>query len=258
MFRHQAATYRRARHRLGGREAKGQEEEAMERGAERAETMKKVAPWLVSVVLVVLAACGRAGAVSPGYTASPAPRPSAGAAPWPLPSDPMALARGAGMTPRDREFFTFHVHAHLDVFVNGRPVQVPGGIGIDIADPMVHRGVIEGAPAYGAPAPGRGCPRPCISPLHTHDVTGVIHIEAPTKIELTLGQLLREWGVRLDGSCVGGYCRPASSVVVFVDGKRQAGNPGRVQLLDHDEIAIVIGTPPARIPDTYAFEPNEP
>jgi len=57
---------------------------------------------------------------------------------------------------------------------------------------------------------------------------------------------------------VGGYCRPASSVVVFVDGKRQTGSPGDIPLLDHDEIAIVIGVPPAQIPARYAFGPNEP
>jgi len=167
----------------------------------------------------------------------------------------MALVRRAGLTPGTQEFFTYHVHAHLDVFVNGQRVRIPGGIGIDITDPAVRRFVVEGAPDYGGI---KGCPRPCISPLHTHNVTGVIHIEAPTKTSFTLGQFFREWGVRLDGSCVGGYCRPASSVVVFVDGKRQTGSPGGIPFLDHHEVAIVIGTPPARIPATYAFQPNEP
>jgi hypothetical protein len=134
----------------------------------------------------------------------------------------MSLVRQAGLTPATQEFFTYHVHAHLDVFVNGRRVQIPGGIGIDITDPAVRRFVVEGAPGYSA----KGCPQPCISPLHTHDVTGVLHIEAPVKTQPTLGQFFEEWGVRLDGSCVGGYCRPASSVVVFVDGKRQRGVPG--------------------------------
>jgi hypothetical protein len=47
-------------------------------------------------------------------------------------------------------------------------------------------------------------------------------------------------------------------VVVFVDGKRQTGSPADIPLLDHDEIAIVIGAPPAQIPARYAFGPNEP
>jgi hypothetical protein len=216
--------------------------------------MKKIARRLISVALVLPAACGGGGAVSPGYSASPAPPPSARAAPWSLPADPMSLVRQAGLTPATQEFFTYHVHAHLDVFVNGRRVQIPGGIGIDITDPAVRRFMVEGAPGYSA----KGCPQPCIFPLHTHNVTGVLHIEAPVKTQPTLGQFFQEWGVRLDGSCVGGYCRPASSVVVFVDGKRRTGSPGDIPLLDHDEIAIVIGAPPAQIPARYAFGPNEP
>ena len=62
----------------------------------------------------------------------------------------MSLVRQAGLTPATHEFFTYHVHAHLDVFVNGDDVVVPGGIGIDIADPAVGRFDLEGAPAYSA------------------------------------------------------------------------------------------------------------
>ena len=57
---------------------------------------------------------------------------------WPAPADPMKLAEQAGLTPETHEFLLFHVHAHLDVFVNGRPCTVPAGIGIDIDNPGVH------------------------------------------------------------------------------------------------------------------------
>ena len=216
--------------------------------------MNRIARWSTSAALVLLAACGTAGAVDTGYSASPAAPPSAGAAPWPLPAGPMSLVRKAGLTPATREFFNYHVHAHLDVFLNGRHVPVPGGIGIDIIDPAVRQFTAQGAPGYTA----KECPEPCISPLHTHDVTGVIHIEAPTETRFSLGELFREWGVRLDGSCVGGYCEPEASVVVFVDGKRRSGDPADILLLDHEEIAIAIGTPPSQIPAKYGFGPNEP
>jgi hypothetical protein len=166
----------------------------------------------------------------------------------------MSLARQAGLVPGTQEFFTYHVHAHLDIFVNGRPVRIPGGIGIDITDPGVHRGQADGAPSYGSI---KRCPRPCISPLHTHDVTGVIHIEAPARTRFTLGQFFREWGVRLDGSCTGGYCQPGAKVVAFIDGKRHRGNPAAIALASHEEIALCIGTPPRSIPSTYAFSPGE-
>ena len=216
--------------------------------------MKRIARPLIPVAMVLLAACGSSGGLSPGYSATPAPLPSAGAAPWPLPTDPMSVARQAGLTPGTHEFFTYHVHAHLDIFVNGRPVRVPAGIGIDIADPQVHRGETDGARSYGYI---RLCPRSCISPLHTHDVTGVIHVEAAAKTQFTLGQFFQEWGVRLDGSCAGGYCEPGARVVVFVDGKRHRGNPAAIRLASHEEIALVIGTPPSSIPSTYAFPSGE-
>lgn len=216
--------------------------------------MNRIARWLTSAALMLLAACSSASAVDPGYSASPAPAPSGDAAPWPLPPDPMSLVRQSELTPGTHEFFTYHVHAHLDVFVNGHRVTIPGGIGIDISDPATERFVVDGAPAYRA----KGCPQPCISPLHTHDVTGVIHVEVPTNTQFTLGQFFEEWGVRLDGSCVGGYCAPDSSVVAFVDGNRRAGNPADTPLLDHEEIAIAIGTPPPLIPARYEFGPDEP
>jgi len=125
--------------------------------------MNRTAWLLIPVATVLLAACGSGGGVSPGYSASPAPLPPAGAAPWPLPSDPMLHARQAGLTPGTHEFFTYHVHAHLDIFVNGRHARVPGGIGIDIADPGVHREKPAGLRAMGTSGtvPGRASHR-CI------------------------------------------------------------------------------------------------
>ena len=200
----------------------------------------------------VLSACGGGGGggASPEASVAPAPTPSADAAPWPLPDDPLALVADAGLTPAVKEFFTYHVHAHLSVFVNGRLTQVPAGIGINITDPEVHTDEFAGGPTYGGI---KRCDHPCISPLHTHDVTGVIHIEAPNETTLTLGQFFSEWGVRLDQSCVGGYCEPEASIAVYVNGEKQSGDPADIELAAHDEIAVVIGTPPPSIPDSYPF-----
>ncbi|MBW8856999.1 MAG: hypothetical protein JF604_22330 [Bradyrhizobium sp.] len=51
--------------------------------------------------------------------------------------------------------------------------QVPAGIGIVITDPQVHHAVVEGSDQYGGIS--TPCSNPCISPLHTHDVTGTLH-----------------------------------------------------------------------------------
>lgn len=93
-----------------------------------------------------------------------------------------------------------------------------------------------------APDPLERCGEPCISPLHTHDATGIIHTESKRPEPNTLGQFFTEWGVRL----------PAK-IAVYVDGKPYRQDPRAIELTDRREIAIVIGTPPAQIPKTADF-----
>jgi hypothetical protein len=172
---------------------------------------------------------------SPTYHAAHAPAPSTGAPPWPAPPDPLALTREAGLQPERVEQLKYHVHAHLDVFVNGKGVKVPAGIGINIDDPGVKS----------SPGP--------ISPLHTHDTTGILHTESPTVTPNRLGQFFTEWDVRLSRSCVGGFCRPEAPIAFFINGRRYTGDPRAIGLADQREIAIVIGSPPAKIPATADF-----
>ena len=92
------------------------------------------------------------------------------------------------------------------------------------------------------------CAQPCISPLHTHDVYGILHTEAKKNQFNNLGEFFTEWNVRLDNKCVGGYCKPAAPISIYVDGNAYTGNPRQIGLENLREIAIVIGTPPDRDP----------
>jgi hypothetical protein len=207
--------------------------------------------WSASlfVLVLALAGCGGGGKTT-AIPAGPAPTPAQGAAPWPAPADPMKLSRKAGLTPETQEFVLLHVHAHLDVFVNAQPVPVPAGIGIAIDDPAVNRfKANDGSIGYGGIDPP--CAKPCISPLHTHFRDGVLHTEAKRDQFNTLGEFFTEWNVRLDSSCVGGYCRPAAPITIYVDGAPVTGDPRAIKLEDRREIAIVIGTPPANIPSSF-------
>jgi hypothetical protein len=169
-----------------------------------------------------------------------APTPASGAVPWPAPANTLEAIGQAGLEPLRQELLVFHIHSHLDVFVNGEPVVVPAAIGINLGDPGLQQ--------------GEGCEQPCISPLHTHDTTGIVHIESAADVPFTLGQFFAEWDVRLD--CVGGYCRPEAPISVYIDGQPYDGDPAEIRLKDHEELAIAIGTPPAEIPDSYeGFKP---
>ena len=196
---------------------------------------------------ITLAGVARAGGIAP------APRPAAGAPPWPAPSNPVVRTRMAGLKPELFEHLAYHVHSHLDIFVNGKPVEVPAGIGINIHDPGVKSGPgPDGSTSYGGI---ERCRLPCISPLHTHAHYGVLHTETSTATPNRLGQFFTEWNVRLDRRCVGGYCKP-DSIRIYVNGKPFTGNPRTILLADRTEIAIVIGTPPKVVPK--AFPANAP
>ena len=218
----------------------------------REHAMRRLA--LVVGSVFVLGACGQGAApppVSPTPTASPLASPASTSVvvDWPAPPDPMERAVAAGLKPQPREFLDTHVHAHLDVVVDGHAIVVPAGIGIDIDNPGVRRFDEPGGVAYGGI---QLCAGPCISPLHTHDQSGILHTESASATPNTLGEFFVEWGVPLSDACVGDPCAPGP-VAVFVNGERHTGDPRTIQLLDQTEIAIVLGTPPATIPSTADF-----
>lgn len=212
-------------------------------------------------IVILTASCGGSSSGGRSPTASPTSLPvtiggtarDSGSLAWPAPPPDQAarLAASGGLQLERKETLLFHVHAHLDIFINGEHRTVPAGIGIVTTDPAVQVGTADGQPSYGGIA---GCNDPCISPLHTHDITGVLHTESATAQPNTLGQFFKEWNVRLDDTCVGEFCAPDTAIAMYVDGKAtplSAANA--LPLNDHEEIAIVIGRPPAQVPDSADF-----
>jgi hypothetical protein len=218
-------------------------------------------PLAIAIAFLVLGAAGcgddddGAASESPSQTLKaeqqPASSDAEAAVLWPAPTDPLDRTVAAGLKPERKEFLIHHFHAHLDVFVDGKPIAVPAAIGINIDDPEVKRfNDAEGAAvSYGGIT---RCHKPCISPLHTHDATGIIHTESSSPEPNTLGQFFTEWGVRLSESCVGEHCSP-ERIAFYVNGKAYQQDPRAIELTDRKEIAIVVGTPPSQIPKTADF-----
>jgi hypothetical protein len=160
---------------------------------------------------------------------------SAGAPLGPARSPAPGQSRG-GVPCGSREQLAYHVHAHLTIFVSGKPRSVPLGIGIGA--PVRITKTANGPFASGGS---------CFSFLHTHAADGIIHIEAPRKVEFRLGQFFDVWQQRLDRHHVG---RAWGRVVAYVDGRRYRGDPRRVPLRRHARIQLEVGQPlvaPARI-----------
>jgi hypothetical protein len=202
---------------------------------------------LVTVAAVALALTGCAS--STGTTASPAANPApAASAPvtgasttgpastsWAAPADASAAVRAAGLPMLGEEKLAVHYHAHLDVIVNGRAVPVPAGLGIDEA-------------------------RQLISPLHTHDVSGVVHIESATDVPFTLGQLFAEWGQPLRADQVGPVTLSQGTVLrVYRNGQPVNGDAATMRLGAHDEIVVWVGptSEQPQVPASYGFPPGK-
>jgi hypothetical protein len=157
---------------------------------------------------------------------------------WTLPTDATPYLAAAGVTALPQETLAVHYHAHVDININGTAVPFPQGVGF----------VISGGKVKG------------LSPLHTHDSTGVLHIESPLNKKFTLGQFFVELGLRLTPNCIGGFCTGHGKVFkVFLDGKQYTQDPNNLVLASHQEIALWYGDVNAKpdVPSSYQFPPNE-
>lgn len=132
---------------------------------------------------------------------------------------------------------TMHEHADVEIFVHGTKEQVPTDIGID--------------PEAGT-----------IQSIHTHDDTGLVHLESSESREFTLGEFFGVWGVRFTPSCLGAYCNDGDNrLQVFVDGDELTDNLQDVQLDDQTVIVVTYGTPaelPDPVPSTFDFSSINP
>jgi len=126
------------------------------------------------------------------------------------------------------EQLTYHIHAHLAVFVNGRLASLPGGIGIpgSVTQPSSQGPIAAGGQCYYW--------------LHTHTSDGVIHIESPTPRIYTLGNFFDEWHQPLSANQMAGV---HGQITAFVNGKPWKHSPRAIPLIHHEDLQFDIGKP---------------
>jgi hypothetical protein len=157
-----------------------------------------------------------------------------GPAPWPANSAQMgARLAPLGLQPLSAEGTVVHIHQHIDIYIDGKKETIPALIGI-VTKPQV-----------------------LFSPIHTHDATGIIHVESPVVRDFTLGEFFDVWGVQFTKSCIGGYCNTGDKTLrVYVDGQLATGDVTTLKLFSHEEIVVAYGTQaelPKTIPSSYTF-----
>jgi hypothetical protein len=128
----------------------------------------------------------------------------------------------------------FHIHAKLAIFINGQNFTLPALIGIT---------------------------DDCFYWMHTHDETGIIHIEAPIQKTFTLGEFFDIWKQKLGNNQILNYTIDSNHPLnVYINGTKVSNGIDfrNINIHAHDVIAIVYGEPPNIIPAKADFSAVDP
>ncbi len=155
-------------------------------------------------------------------------------------------AGGQGQTVAGIECFPtmheeFHVHAHLSIILNGQDHDLTQDDPAVLAIPS-DVGIVENSDGT----------RQCIYSLHTHDNSGMLHVEAPAPGTFTLGQYFDIWGQPLSDTNVAGLV--GMPIVVYLtesDGTTTIvpDHWRDIELTSHRLITIQVGSPISKIPN---------
>lgn len=195
----------------------------------RRSLQRKIAFWS----MLLLGGCG-GGSASDSLSGSPpltVPEPQ----PMLLASDPTPITEGST---RGDPYFTeggsgngqvidgvscsnsesYHVHALISIYYEGKRLALPKSIGLN----------------------------GCTYELHTHDLSGVVHVESAVQKTYTVGQFFEVWGQPLSTNGIAGL-NGRTSFYLIENGQitPYTSDPATIQLTWHREIAIVVGSPPA-------------
>src|SRR5689334_9208813 len=140
----------------------------------------------IVALIVVLGGSGGTGSATPTAPAVVLPDTNSlpgmmKAQPWPNNTDQLPARLAALDLPELSDVAgALHHHIQLYIYVDGQPVIVPQNIGLSSS---------------------------AASPLHTHDDTGLVHVEsADPNFAPVLGQFMDVWGVYFTKDCLGDQC----------------------------------------------------
>ncbi|MBO0791129.1 MAG: hypothetical protein J2P36_09280 [Ktedonobacteraceae bacterium] len=112
----------------------------------------------------------------------------------------------------------YHIHAHLTLVINSNPVPIPANVGI----------------AYDSK---------CLYWLHTHDRSGVIHVESPKRDIYTLGTFLHLWKAQFSNLNYPPELDQSKGWIAYVDGRRNWNDFHNIQLISHRLITLAYHSP---------------
>ena len=208
--------------------ARRERQELLRKAARR----KKQTRWGVAIAAVAIAGGIAAGVLLAGGSSKTSNQRLAGilTTPAPWPSNTQDLSERLNVLGLPPYGTAMHIHSLLHIYVHGQQEPLATDIGIT---------------------------RQEFSPLHTHDSSGIIHVESARPHAFTLGEFFDVWGVRLSDSCLGGYCVGGQDKLqAFVNGKPSTQPLKDIPFKDHAVIVLAFGTKdelPKPIPTNFSF-----
>ena len=176
---------------------------------------------LLAALALAVAGCGSSAHTPSGLTISgpglqtSQPASGQGEAAWkPEYAHLAQRLKLIGIPPGGQE--KFHIHALLHIYVEGLLRPVAANIGLDSAKGLE-------------------------SSMHTHDATGIIHMEAPHPFNYTLGDFFSVWGVKLGPAQVGGLSGYGGDHLHFYLNGKPLANPAAHVLHNGDSVVIGYG-----------------
>jgi hypothetical protein len=155
-------------------------------------------------------------------------------------SDPLAQAQQivdptyqpiGGVYCSANEQVAYHIHAYVNINIDGAPVPLSQGVGV---------------------APGTT--PSCLYWMHSHDTSGVIHIESPTTRVYTLKQYFDIWQ-SFSSSTITYPTQLSSSTgwTIYLNGKQVTSDFSRLQLTKHSIVTIAYNSPGTKPVTTFSW-----
>lgn len=105
----------------------------------------------------------------------------------------------------------FHIHPHLEILVDGQKQEIPADIGVEAK---------------------------CMRSLHTHDNTGIIHVEAKVKKDFTLSDFFAVWNKHFDRNQILEYKADENHKIRITVNGNESQEYENLILQDKDEVVI--------------------
>jgi hypothetical protein len=122
-----------------------------------------------------------------------------------------------------------HFHAHVSLYISGKRISIPAQVGI-VPDET------------------------CQYWIHTHDTSGVLHIESPAGISVTLGSFLDIWGQQFRQREYPRQLSDPAGWQVFLNGQPFTGDVHTIVLHSHMLMTLAYHSPGVHPDTTYQWD----